>query len=259
MKKARSFLIFIFGFILFVDGIFLLTLKKFHLGTILPLFLGSIICGFYLFRKKIVNFLGPKPKLRILFRVATYSIFIWCFSVIAFFIYLKQNIAPYSTEEPIDAIIVLGSGIINNQPSETLAARLDTASTLAKRQSNSYLVLSGGVGFGKNLSEAEVMSNYLHAKHNISPTRMFLEDKSTSTELNLINSKKILEKQNINNNNPIAIVTSEFHTIRASKIAKKAGYKNFYLVSAPTPLAIRYNGWLREYFAFISGWVLNEY
>ena len=31
------------------------------------------------------------------------------------------------------------------------------------------------------------------------------------------------------------------------------------MVSAPTPLLIRYNAWLREYFAFISGWLLDEY
>ena len=31
------------------------------------------------------------------------------------------------------------------------------------------------------------------------------------------------------------------------------------MISAETPLNIRYNAWLREYFAFVSGWLLREY
>ncbi|MFX8461890.1 YdcF family protein, partial [Acinetobacter baumannii] len=32
-----------------------------------------------------------------------------------------------------------------------------------------------------------------------------------------------------------------------------------YMVAAETPLITRYNAWLREYFAYASGWLLNEY
>jgi uncharacterized SAM-binding protein YcdF (DUF218 family) len=86
-----------------------------------------------------------------------------------------------------------------------------------------------------------------------------LEDKSTSTDLNLLNSKTILKYKNIPLSAPIAIVTSDFHTLRAAAIAKKLGYQNVIMNSAETPLNTRYNAWLREYFAFISGWILQEY
>ena len=70
---------------------------------------------------------------------------------------------------------------------------------------------------------------------------------------------RVLKYQNIPLSAPIAIVTSDFHTLRAAAIAKKLGYQNVIMSSAETPLNTRYNAWLREYFAFISGWILQEY
>jgi uncharacterized SAM-binding protein YcdF (DUF218 family) len=56
----------------------------------------------------------------------------------------------------------------------------------------------------------------------------------------------------------VAVVTSDFHTLRAQRIARKMGYTRAVPVAAPTPLYIRYNAWLREYFAMASSWVLRE-
>ena len=64
---------------------------------------------------------------------------------------------------------------------------------------------------------------------------------------------------NIQLNEPIAIVTSDFHTLRAAAIAHKQGYRHIITVAAPTPLINLYNSWLREYFAYGSGWLLNEF
>ncbi|MNH30168.1 hypothetical protein D3C79_904490 [compost metagenome] len=103
------------------------------------------------------------------------------------------------------------------------------------------------------------MSRYLEQHYHLAKERMILEDKSTSTELNLMNTKPLLAQHHITLDQPIAIVTSDFHTPRAAAIAKKQGYTQVYTVAAETPLATRYNSWLREYFAFASGWFFNEY
>ncbi|AOA57408.1 hypothetical protein BFG52_02920 [Acinetobacter larvae] len=42
-------------------------------------------------------------------------------------------------------------------------------------------------------------------------------------------------------------------------LAHKQGYSNIYSIAAPTPISTRYNAWLREYFAYISAWLLDEY
>ncbi len=103
------------------------------------------------------------------------------------------------------------------------------------------------------------MSKYVQHYYAIGSNRIWLEDKSTSTDLNLKNSQAILNQLNIQLNEPIAVVTSDFHTLRAAAIAKKQGYSHIIAVAAPTPLVNRYNSWLREYFAYLSGWVLNEF
>ena len=103
------------------------------------------------------------------------------------------------------------------------------------------------------------MRQYLVDQHHIPAHRIYTEEQSTSTELNLFNSKKILAQQHISIEQPIAIVTSDFHIPRSRAIAIRQGYQSPIMIGAKTPLETRYNAWLREYFAFISGWLLNEY
>ena len=140
-----------------------------------------------------------------------------------------------------------------------MASRLDQAASYAKHHPNSIIVVSGGLSFQQKNSEAEAMRQYLIDVHHIPAQRIYTEDQSTSTELNLINSKKILAKQHISLQQPIAIVTSDFHIPRSRAIAIRQGYQTPIMISAQTPLATRYNAWLREYFAYWSGWLLNEY
>lgn len=129
----------------------------------------------------------------------------------------------------------------------------------AKQYPQTLLIMTGGLGFQQNISEAEVMSQYLQKQHQIDQSRILLEDKSTSTEQNLKNSQSLLAAHQISLSEPIAIATSDFHILRAKAIAERQGYQQIIGLSATTPLYIRYNSWLREYFAFISGWMLNEY
>ena len=174
-------------------------------------------------------------------------------------LYLTENNAKEETIPVAKAIIVLGSGVKNGQPSPTLAKRLDRAAPIALAQPNAKLVLTGGVDFGETESEAEIMSRYLQQHYRIPSSQIILEDRSTSTELNLMNSQPLLAKHDIHIQQPIIIVTSDFHTIRAAAIAKKQGYAQMTMLGSTTPLSTRYNAWLREYFAYASGWLLNEY
>ena len=159
----------------------------------------------------------------------------------------------------VAAIIVLGSGTVAGKPTSTLAKRLDTAAPLIKAQPEALALTSGGVGMGQARSEASIMATYLQQTHGIAFERILQEGKSTSTAENLINSQVVLEAQGVSIAAPIAVVTSDFHTIRAAAIAKHQGYQQPILLASPTPLSIRYNAWFREYFAFVSGWLLGEY
>ena len=180
-------------------------------------------------------------------------------SLFGFFLFLQHNIQKNTHTTAIEAIIVLGSGVIQGKASPTLAARLDSAAQISQQQPQAFIIVSGGLDYAEKSTEAEIMSKYLQDHYQIAASKIVLENYSTSTELNLKNSQNILYQHGLTLNSPIAIVTSDFHTLRAAAIAKKQGYQQFFTVSATTPLATRYNAWLREYFAYLSGWILQEY
>ncbi|MDO7215319.1 YdcF family protein [Acinetobacter nosocomialis] len=257
-KWIRIFLA-IIGSILFLDGLFLAFLNKIHVGTIVPLILGVFFCLYALFYYYLERFFFYHYRLHSVWRFGWLCFWIWLIGLGYFFSFIKDNKDTGQNIPAVKAIIVLGSGVENGQPSAILAKRLDTAAPVALSQPHAKVVLTGGLDFSEKESEALVMSRYLKQHFHIAKERMILEDKSTSTELNLKNSKPLLEQAHISIDQPIAIVTSDFHTPRAAAIAKKQGYTHIYTVAAETPLVSRYNAWLREYFAYASGWILNEY
>lgn len=260
-KKLHLFRfgVLIIGLILFADGAILLWDKKIHLGTVLPLLIGAIFSVYALGFPKIQRYLHAHPKLYRIWRIGCSLFIVWLISLLAFFGYLQHKMDVAVSENAVDAIIVLGSGVIQGQPSPTLASRLDCAAELAHQQGSTLIIVTGGLDYGEKQTEAEVMARYLQHRHAIPASSIQLEDQSTSTELNLLNSQPILAQQQIQLSAPIAIVTSDFHTPRAAAIAKKQGYTQISTYAAKTPLYTRYNAWLREYFAYLSGWILREY
>ena len=69
----------------------------------------------------------------------------------------------------------------------------------------------------------------------------------------------MLQARGLGANPAILVVSSDFHLLRASLIAKRSGLTNLRYAGSETPLYVRYNAMLREYFAFASGWLLGEY
>lgn len=252
-------LLLILGAVLVLDSLYLLIQKKLHLGVILPLVIGAGFIIYAIMWHNIHDWLNQHRRMKQLWKVGWCLFLVWCVSLSWFALTIHHNMSRPIASTPVNAIIVLGSGVENGKPSPALAKRLDAAVPLVTNLPHALLILSGGLDFGEQETEAVVMARYLQQHHMIPLSRMALEDQSTSTELNLKNSKRILTQHDIELNDPVAIVTSDFHTIRAAAIAKKQGYRNVTMISAPTPLFMRYNAWLREYFAFLSGWVLNEY
>lgn len=264
--RTRPFLLimwrsvlFITGLILFLDGLVLLLSGKIHLGIVIPFMIGVILCSYAVFYAWFKRHLQQRPRLRKSWYAAWAIFAIWLLSFILFAAILNHHIQHQTTASKVEAIIVLGSGTKHGKPSPALAKRLDSAAAVATQHPKAIMVLSGGVDFGAHESEAAIMARYLQTRYDLTSTRMLLEDRSTSTQLNLQHSKTLLEQRRIDISQPVIIVTSDFHTLRAAAIARKEGYAQPVMVAAPTPLSIRYNAWLREYFAFLSGWILNEY
>ncbi|WP_323807526.1 YdcF family protein [Psychrobacter phenylpyruvicus] len=226
----------------------------------MPFLIGVVFITHAVFWFKIQHLLSRHQYLRTIWKTLWAIFGIWLVSFIIFAFTLHSHIKqPNEPLETVDAIIILGGGIQDGVPTPTLASRLDTAVPLIREQPEAIVITSGGVGIGETRSEGEAMAHYLYALHGIPFEDIYQEKKSTSTEENFLFSKKILADKGISLDDPIAIVTSDFHIPRSKAIAEQQGFTHIVTLASPTPLATRYNSWFREYFAYISGWILGEY
>ncbi len=260
MFRLLRVLLTVLGAILIIDCVALMAVDKINFGTVLPLLIGMVFVGHGLCAHLIAKIVANNPLLRRVWYGLWLMFGLWLVSFLVFVYSLQQQIAQGKQDlPPVAAIIVLGSGTVDGKPTPTLASRLDTAAQLIEQQPQALIITSGGVGYERTRSEADIMATYLQQAHDIPLDRIYQEGKSTSTEENLAYSQVILEQHGIDKEAPIAIVTSDFHTIRAAAIARHQGYTQPITLASPTPLSIRYNAWFREYFAFGSGWLLQEY
>jgi len=251
------------GALLVGDGFALMLKGVFNFGIVLPCVLGIALMGLALRWDAIARWRAAQPWRQWLWRAGWAALIAWLVSVALFFQYMRNDIArlaPKASADPVPlAIIILGSGSPNCEVSPTLAARLDDGLQQARRFPSAAVVVSGGQDFGRlPCTEAGIMGDYLVA-HGLAPGRLVREDRSTSTAENMQFSRQLLVQRGIRTSDPVIVVTSDFHLMRAERIARKAGFASVSGAAAPTPLYIRYNAWLREYFAYISGWLLGEY
>lgn len=117
-------------------------------------------------------------------------------------------------------VIVLGCRIWGSNPSSALKLRARAATDYLNSNPDAVAILSGGQGSDENLSEAQCIFNLMTAD-GISPDRLFIEDKSTNTDENIANSKRIIEANGLSKD--VAIATTDYHQKRASMICKKNG------------------------------------
>lgn len=248
------------GAVLLADGLVLMSMGLFSMGVTVPGALGLALCllawAWHPLQARLDRERWPRRAWR-----AGWLLFLaWVASVGLFWNALAGQVQAFNAaagDVPLKAIIVLGSGTPNGQPSPALRARLDKASELAAAHPEAWVVVSGGVDFGETASEGRVMGDYLRAQ-GMAAERILQEERSTSTELNLRYSLPLLQAKGLDLTSPVAVVTSDFHTVRAQRIARKIGYTHSVVAAAPTPLYLRYNAWLREYFATASSWILGE-
>lgn len=141
-----------------------------------------------------------------------------------------------------DYLIVLGCQVNGTVPSRMLRQRLDAAVNYLNAYPEAITIVSGGMGPGEDITEAECMHNYLTAA-GISENRIIPEDQSTSTMENLRFSMELMETGSA------AIVSNEFHLYRAGQMAQKLGLEPE-LIPADTELPILLASYsLREIFA----------
>lgn len=142
------------------------------------------------------------------------------------------------------AVIVLGCKIDGDRPSLMLSRRLNAAKKYLDSNPDTVAVLSGGFGEGLSLSETSVMRDYLVSK-GVSPERLILEERSTSTDENLRFSAGLLRDMGIGGE--VVIATDGFHQLRAHLWAGRCGLSPTSSVSSATPLHLFPYYYFREF------------
>lgn len=161
-------------------------------------------------------------------------------------------------EEDSKAVIVLGAGVNGTRPSLTLRTRLDAALTYLEGHPDIPVVLTGGQGYGEDITEAACMYDYLTAQ-GVDPARLILEEQATSTAENFAFSKSCLMEAGIDPaKDTVAVVTNDFHIARSEIIAVRQGYVNTVGVPAKLPwLHLEMNYYVREAFAMVKTLLLD--
>ena len=152
-----------------------------------------------------------------------------------------------SGKKNLDYVVVLGAHVKGDVPSKALELRLKAALKYARENEDTTLILSGGQGFGEDITEAKCMENYLTA-HGISRERLVLEEKSTSTKENLKFSDELTGCSKKNT----GILSNNFHVYRAVKLAEKLRYKHPYGIAAVSDPIMQVHYVVREVAALVK-------
>lgn len=240
----------IFKIILLILGIIAIIIyalplieTKLNIGNIFGITIG--ICFVAVF------FVFDYVKELLVFKIFS-AVFIIClliFFSILFYIIKKSKLSA----EKEETVIVLGCRVKWDLPSLSLIERCKAAAKYLKQNEKAVAILSGGQGADENISEAECMKR-LMLGFGIDEGRLFIEDKSTSTDKNIKFSKEIIEENNLSKS--IAIATSEYHEARAGIIAKRHGI-NAKAIPCKTLNRVKAPFYTREVFGLIYELIKN--
>ena len=125
-------------------------------------------------------------------------------------------------------VIVLGMALQDGKPSKDLDYRLDTASRYITEHPGATLILSGGNPDETGMTEADIMQTLL-IQRGVSSDSMLLEEQSSTTRENFVNTAKLLDVAG-----PVVLITSNYHMDRAVMMSKEAGFSNCMRLPAPS-------------------------
>src|SRR5260221_2172766 len=136
----------------------------FNLGVTLPAVLGLLFMACSLWRSAIARRLRASAWLRRAWWLGWAALAMWLVSLLVFWAHLLSASSGLPPDQPVQAIVVLGSATRDGQTSLTHAQRLVRAAELAARQPKALVLPSGGGGpWGKG-SEGAILGRDLRPR-----------------------------------------------------------------------------------------------
>jgi uncharacterized SAM-binding protein YcdF (DUF218 family) len=127
-----------------------------------------------------------------------------------------------------DAIAVLGAAQYNGRPSPVLRARLEHAAALYQRGYAPVILVTGGIGSGDSVSEAEVGRRYL-LKAGLAPEAIIALPPATTTVASVDAVAGWFEGRS---GKRVLLVSDGFHMLRLRILASRRGLAPF---TSPAP------------------------
>lgn len=226
--------------------------SNFNFGILIAYGIAAMLWGYALFYRPLERFCakGFGRFLKISF-----------FCGVAFFAFMLLFVAvsgyscrPAGNEK---AVIVLGAGLKKDVPSGLLQRRLNAALEYYQQHPEVLVVVTGGQGRGETIPEGKAMAQYLQ-QHGVPKENLIVEDKSTSTEENLLFAKRLLQERGVSPDEPMAIVTNAFHCYRGRGYARQVGFKEVSSIPASIAASSVPVCYMREVFAILYYWVFRS-
>lgn len=153
-------------------------------------------------------------------------------------------------------VVVLGAKVRPEGPSVSLWDRIYGAEKLLKENPHLIAVVSGGQGPDEVQTEAACMYENL-VDLGIDPSRIWMEELAESTAENIAFSLDMIEEKTGERPARLAVLSSEYHLLRASLYAKQQGVAFVGVPAVTSRIPMLLNHAMREV-AGVWHWILLE-
>ncbi len=126
--------------------------------------------------------------------------------------------------------LILGMALEYGKPPRDLMLRLDTARRYWEAHPDTVLIPTGGNPDPSGRTEAEVMREEL-LRAGIPSENILPEDQAVNTKANFINTLRMISPDE-----PVALISSNYHMHRAVRTAREAGFVRILRIPAPSEL-----------------------
>ena len=225
-----------------------------------PLGMGFFALGGILFFFGLLQYTAMRwPKLtRVVERTAIYLLLLFLLAFAVTTVMLVSD-ARTSPEPEADYLLVLGAQVVGTQPSGVLSDRLEAALTYLQTYPQATAIVTGGQGPDEGISEARCMYNWL-TERGIDPQRIWLEERATRTAENVVYARDMIAAETEDMENvSVAVLTSEFHLMRAKLLANWAGLDVRGVAAPSANRAVLVSNCFREVFAVWNSFLFDRH
>ena len=145
-------------------------------------------------------------------------------------------------------LLVLGTTVNGTEPSIMLGERIEAAYHYLAAHPDVICIPTGGKNPDADITEAQCIANKLVAM-GIDKSRIWLEEKGTTTLENLQCSLALIEEKTGSKPESFAFLTSDFHVFRVRLVARRLGLTAFAHASRSKHTIFYYPAFLREILA----------